>query len=217
MSVERHHAEAFDRAEARRGGWLRWTLPALLAEALALVAAVPAARAADDARVARGRYLVRIGGCGDCHTPLKVDPRAGPVPDLSRMLSGHPEGAPDPEAKPGPTDLGVIGATFTAFAMPFGIVYAPNLTPDRETGIGAWTERMFVQAMRTGRLHGAPSARPLLPPMPWQNLSEATDDDLAAMFTYLRSIKPIRNRVPAHKVPREAIEKMKAAAAASGH
>jgi hypothetical protein len=184
---------------------------------LALLVVPVSAKAAEpsDPIARRGAYLVRVAGCGDCHTPMKVDPKLGPVPDLSRLMSGHPEGAPDPAAKPLERDLGVIGPTFTSFAMPFGVVYAANLTPDPQTGLGGWTERMFVQAMRTGRVHGIPSARPLLPPMPWQNLQAATDDDLAAMFAYFRSIPPIRNKVPPPKVAPEVIAQMKESANAA--
>jgi hypothetical protein len=192
---------------------VRRPLPWLATLSLAAASPALAAGGPDAAAVKRGGYLVRLGGCNDCHTPVKVDPKAGPVPDMTRMLSGHPEGAPDPSARPGEGDLGVIGPTFTAFAMPFGIVYSPNLTPDRETGLGAWTEQMFVRAMRTGRIHGLPSARPIMPPMPWRNLLDATDEDLKAMFAYLRSIPAVRNKVPEPKVPPEVIAQMKAAAA----
>ena len=80
--------------------------------------------------VARGATLVQVGGCNHCHTPWTFDASLGmPVPDMKRMLSGHPADGPDPEGKVGKHDIGLIGPTFTSFAMPFGIVYAPNLTP----------------------------------------------------------------------------------------
>ena len=82
----------------------------------------------------------------------------------------------------------------TAWAGPWGISYAANLTPDRDTGLGIWTEDIFIRTMRTGKHFGV--ARDILPPMPWQDLSQLTDDDLKAIFTYLRSIPPIRNHVP---------------------
>jgi hypothetical protein len=177
---------------------------------LALAATAPPARGkgrggAPDARlVARGEYLVRITGCNDCHTPYRFDEKLGmPVPDLSRMLSGHPEGAPDPVAAYAKPDIGVIGPTFTSFALPFGVVYASNITSDPETGIGAWSEELFIDAMRTGR-RGGGKGDPLLPPMPWMNLAGATDEDLRAIFAYLRSTPPVRNRVPDPKVPAEA-------------
>jgi hypothetical protein len=158
-----------------------------------------------------------MGGCGECHTPLKFDPKVGmPVPDRSRMLSGHPEGAPDPEGQPGRTDLAVIGPTMTSFKSGLGVVYARNLTPDKETGLGAWSEQDFIMTMRTGHRKGG--TRPILPPMPWQNLAIASDDDLHAIYAYLQSIPAIHNAVPDAKVPAEAmaaIDKSYAAAAAA--
>jgi hypothetical protein len=177
--------------------------------------------------VARGRLLVGIGGCNDCHTPMKFDPEIGmPVPDMSRMLSGHPEGAPDPASTLAGHDLAAIGPTFTAFRLPFGVVYTANLTPDPATGLGAWTKEMFVRAVRTGR-HMGGNGRPILPPMPWPVLAQQSDADLEAIFAYLRTIPAIRNDVPAPKVPDQAMDavaasyekmmaKAKAHAAAAG-
>ncbi|HEX2660965.1 MAG TPA: diheme cytochrome c-553 [Polyangia bacterium] len=163
----------------------------------------PAPAAADP--VARGRVLVSIGGCNDCHTPMKFDPEIGmPVPDMTRMLSGHPEGAPDPESTLAGHDNGAIGATFTSFRLPFGVVYSFNLTPDLETGLGRWTEDMFVRAVRTGR-HMGGNGRPIMPPMPWPNLAQQSDDDLKAIFAYLHSIPAVHNDVPAPRVPEQAM------------
>ena len=153
------------------------------------------------ARVARGRQLVSIGGCNDCHTPMKFDAELGmPVPDMTRMLSGHPEGGPDPASALGGHDIAIIGPTFTSFRLPFGVVYPANLTPDRDTGLGGWTEEMFVRAMRTGR-HMGGNGRPILPPMPWMTLARQSDADLKAIFAYLQSLPAMRNDVPAPKVP----------------
>jgi len=160
----------------------------------------PAADATAD-RVARGRQLVSIGGCNDCHTPMKFDAELGmPVPDMTRMLSGHPEGAPDPASALGGHDIAVIGPTFTSFRLPFGVVYPANLTPDQDTGLGGWTEDMFLRAMRTGR-HMGGNGRPILPPMPWMTLAQQSDADLKAIFAYLQSLPAMRNDVPAPKVP----------------
>jgi hypothetical protein len=160
----------------------------------------PAGEAALD-RVARGRQLVSIGGCNDCHTPMKFDADLGmPVPDMTRMLSGHPEGGPDPASTLAGHDIGVIGPTFTSFRLPFGVVYPANLTPDKDTGLGGWTEDMFVRAMRTGR-HMGGNGRPILPPMPWMTLARQSDADLKAIFAYLQSLPALRNDVPAPKVP----------------
>lgn len=151
--------------------------------------------------VQRGAFLVRIGGCTDCHTPMKFDPELGmPVPDMSRYLSGHPQGAPRPNGEPKGHDQAVIGPTFTSFRLPFGTVFTANLTPDRETGLGNWTEDMFVRAMRTGR-HMGGAGRPIVPPMPWINLNAQSDDDLEAIFAYLQSVPAIKNEVPQPEVP----------------
>jgi hypothetical protein len=163
------------------------------------------AGAAPDA-IERGRQLVSMGGCNDCHTPMKFDPEIGmPVPDMSRMLSGHPEGAPDPASNLAGHDLAAIGPTFTSFRLPFGVVYTANLTPDAATGLGAWTQEMFMRAVRTGR-HMGGNGRPILPPMPWPTLAQQSDADLAAIVAYLRSIPAIRNDVPAPKVPDQAMD-----------
>lgn len=153
--------------------------------------------------VKRGAFLVGMGGCNDCHTPMKLDPAIGmPVPQMERMLSGHPVGAPDPSGAPGAGDQAVIGPTFTSFRLPFGTVYSANLTPDPETGIGLWTEAEFVRAIRTGRHRGAESGRPIMPPMPWMNVKHATsDDDLKAIYAYLRTVPPVKNAVPEPNVP----------------
>jgi hypothetical protein len=84
--------------------------------------------------------------------------------------------------------------TNTAFAGPWGVSYTANLTPDRLTGIGIWNEEVFIKTIRTGRHWGV--SRPILPPMPWQNVRGLRDDDLRAVFAYLRSIPPVHNQVP---------------------
>ncbi len=142
----------------------------------------------------RGEYLVNSYGCNDCHTPMKMGPK-GPEPDMSRFLSGHPAEVKVPPAPNlGGGWMWAGNATNTAFAGPWGVSYAINLTPDAETGIGQWPAEYFLKAMRTGRHVGV--GRPILPPMPWQGLGHLTDEDLTAMFTYLKSLKPIHNPVP---------------------
>jgi hypothetical protein len=151
--------------------------------------------------VKRGEALVKMGGCSDCHTPMAFDPKIGmPVPQMDRFLSGHPEGAPDPSASPGKGDQAVIGPTFTSFRLPFGVVYAQNLTPDAETGLRL-NRAEFIATMRSGRHRGAADGRPVLPPMPWMNLQTASEADLGAMHAYLTSLKPVKNAVPEPKVP----------------
>ena len=169
---------------------------ALLLGAAACIKPAPDSEAsAARARVDRGKYLVTIGGCNDCHTPLRMGPK-GPEPDLSRMLSGHPESFPitGATAAPSASWLMTMAASGTAFSGPWGVSFAANLTPDENTGLGIWTEEMFVKAVRTGRHMGV--SRPILPPMPWPNVGAMNDDDLKAVYAYLRSIQPIHNRVP---------------------
>jgi hypothetical protein len=141
----------------------------------------------------RGNYLLATTGCHDCHTPLKMGPH-GPEPDMSRQLSGHPAsmqlGTP-PAFEGGWMWAG--SATNTAFAGPWGISYAINLTPDA-SGLEKWTEEMFVQAMKTGKHAGV--GRPILPPMPWPALSHMTDNDLRSLFAALRKLPSVANVVP---------------------
>jgi hypothetical protein len=157
--------------------------------------------------VARGGYVVSFSGCNDCHTPWVFNKDLGmPVPDMTRMLSGHPVNGPESAAKIDPkTDLAFISADFTAFKLPFGTVYSANLTPDKETGLGNWTEEMFVKAMRTG-MHLGAAGRPILPPMPWPEFRNMTDGDLKAVFAFLQSIPVIHNPVADPKVPPPVIE-----------
>ena len=192
-----------------------WTLAALGAvgaAALALsVAPSPAPamtdlEAATDPRVARGEYLVKIMVCNDCHTPLKMTER-GPEPDMTRMLSGHPQDVVITAAPALPKDgpwMAAGSSTMTAWAGPWGVSFTANLTPDPETGLGKWTPETFIAALRTGKHEG--QGRPILPPMPWSMFREATDEDLRAIFAYLQSIKPIKNRVPAPLDPPSAAQ-----------
>jgi cytochrome c553 len=156
-------------------------------------AAKPAAAAAGGS-VARGKYLVNAMGCDDCHTPTKMGPN-GPEPDMSLRLSGHQASMtlPPPPAPAGPWTVAAT-ATTTAWSGPWGISYTRNLTPDKATGLGEWTEQQFVDTIRTGRRQGR--GREILPPMPWPAFKNLNDADLKAMFAYLRTVKPIENKVP---------------------
>ena len=87
-------------------------------------------------------------------------------------------------------------SNLTAWAGPWGVSFSANLTPDMETGIAEWEESTFIQAMRTGKHQGQPIGRNILPPMPWPMIGQATDEDLKAIWAYLRSIPPINNQVP---------------------
>jgi len=147
--------------------------------------------------IKRGEYLVTVGGCDDCHSPKIFTPE-GPVPDTTKRLSGHPAEDKVPEVPGGalgPDKWGALTSNhFTAWAGPWGVSYARNLTPDVATGLGSWTEEMFIKALRTGKDMG--EGRPILPPMPWPNYAQMTDEDLQAIFAYLMSLKPIENAVP---------------------
>src|SRR3954466_15938389 len=147
------------------------------------------------ARVERGAHLVASMGCGDCHTPMKMGPK-GPEKDLERALTGHPAEAvmPPPPPPSGPW-LWHGSATGTAFAGPWGVSFTANLTPDKETGLGNWTEEMFIATARTGRHQG--KGRPVLPPMPIQILAALEDEDIKSVFAYLQSLAPVKNKVPA--------------------
>lgn len=124
-------------------------------------------RASAEATVARGRYLSVTMGCGTCHTPGAMFGS----PDESRALSG--------------SDLGWQG--------PWGVTFAPNLTPDKETGIGSWTTDQLLHALRTGQ---RPDGTQMRPPMPWPNLTQLTVSDARALAAFLRSLPPVSHRVP---------------------
>jgi hypothetical protein len=147
--------------------------------------------------VERGRYLVTLAGCHDCHTP-KTMTAAGPAPDEKRMLSGHPASEKLPAVPKGlitPEGWGAVTNNhLTAWAGPWGLSFSRNLTPDTATGLGSWTEEMFIKTIRDGKHQG--EGRPLLPPMPWQMYRQMTDDDLKAVWAFLRSIPAINNPVP---------------------
>jgi len=153
------------------------------------------AAAAQGSGVERGHYLVEFGGCHDCHSP-KVFTAAGPTPDTTRLLSGHPADAKlpaVPAAVLGPDKWGALTTPdLTAWAGPWGVSFTANLTPD-PTGLRGWTAEQFIQTMRTGKHLG--TGRAILPPMPWYDIGKLTDDDLRAVFAYLQSLKPVANRV----------------------
>jgi mono/diheme cytochrome c family protein len=168
-----------------------WTLAALAATALLGSASRADAQAASG-NVERGRYLVTITGCHDCHSP-KVQ---GMDPDLTRALSGRPATTPLPSA----TKTEVHASPdLTAWTGPWGFSVASNLTPDAATGLGTrYTETSFIATMRTGK---KPNGTPIMPPMPSVVYQNMTDDDLRAIFAYLRTMKPIRNAVFAGLTP----------------
>jgi len=148
----------------------------------------------------RGEYLVGIMGCHDCHSPKVFGPQ-GPQLDPERLLSGHPAdlaiGKVDPSVF---SEWVLFNHHNTAAAGPWGVSYSANLTSD-ETGIGNWTLDQFKKALKEGKYKGLDGGRMLLPPMPWPNFANIADEDVAAIFAYLKSTKPISNAVPAPLPP----------------
>ena len=144
--------------------------------------------------VQRGKYLVdAVAACGYCHTP-----RAGAEYNMNMYLAGHPAGQRYPRYNFSMMQQGIFTLTspqMSAFSGPFGTSFASNLTPDKETGLGEWTEEMFINAMRTGLHQGVEGNRPILPPMPVKHYAQMNDEDLKAIWAYLKTIKPVKNEV----------------------
>ena len=151
--------------------------------------------------VKRGEYLVKIMGCNDCHSPKTMGPQ-GPqiIPEL--MLSGYPSDRPQLKVDKAALKTGWVLLTgdLTSAAGPWGVSFAANLTSD-PTGIGSWTEENFKRALKEGKFKGMPGGRTLLPPMPWQNYANIKDEDVSAIFAYLKSTNPVRNVVPPPFLP----------------
>jgi len=143
-----------------------------------------------------GEHLVTVGGCHDCHSPKKMTAR-GPEIDSSLLLAGHIAGSPEPVANKKEIQAKglVLTSDLTTWIGPWGTSYTANLTSDA-TGIGNWTEQRFMLAIREGKSKGLANARDLLPPMPWQMYRNFTDDELKAIFAYLKTTKPVKNVVP---------------------
>ena len=125
-------------------------------------------------QVARGKYLVELLGCGACHT------------------DGSLEGIPNTDLALAGSDIGI------AFANPLGnenpgIVFPPNITPDKDTGIGLWSDKQIARAIRVGI---GRHARRRIAVMPWKGYTKMTEEDLTAIVGYLRSISPIHHQVP---------------------
>ncbi len=132
---------------------------------------------AASSQVQRGKYLVTLGGCNDCHTPGYFFGK----PDMARYLGG--------------SDVG--------FAIPgLGVFVAPNLTPDKETGLGKWTRQQIVTALTTGKM---PTGRILAPIMPWQAFAHLSKSDAQAIAAFLQSLKPVNHQVPGPFGPTEKV------------
>ncbi|MBK9566852.1 MAG: diheme cytochrome c-553 [Saprospiraceae bacterium] len=154
-----------------------------------------------DSLIKKGAYLVTILGCNDCHSPKRMSAH-GPelIPEM--MLSGYQS---TNQLPPMPTDAlkngwSLFYPDLTAAVGPWGVSFAGNLTPD-ETGIGSWSLEQFKIAITKGKMKGLEDGRPLLPPMPWQNYAYMMDEDVAAIYAYLRSVPPVKNVVPANIPP----------------
>ena len=148
------------------------SLVSLFGAAFGVLITSGGASAAEDA-VKRGDYLVRIMDCGGCHTPGYLFGK----PDMARYLGGADAG----------------------FEIPgLGIFYPPNLTGDVETGLGAWTDQQVVAAVRTGM---RPDGRMLAPIMPYHSYNALTDDDAAALASFIKSLPAVRNKAPDPAAP----------------
>jgi len=164
----------------------------LLASASAVIAQAvrPLPQPGPGVSAERGKYLVTAQDCNGCHTPFKNG-----EPDMTRMLGGSPANekfAAKPAMAAGWSTA--ISNSNTAWAGPWGISYTSNLTPDRATGIGTWTEQQFINSIRNGKKGG--TGRALLPPMPWRMYGQLSDDDLKSIFMYLKTVPPQSNSVP---------------------
>jgi hypothetical protein len=161
-----------------------------------------------DELVKRGSYLVTAGGCNDCHSPKRFDEKGMHI-DSTRLLSGSPSQMQLPPFESNSLTPGnwiQMAPDVTAFVGPWGVSYAANLTPDSVTGIGAWSKEAFVKTIKTGRHLGLDDGRPILPPMPWENFALLEETDLEAIYTYLRSLPPINNKVMQPVNPNEAVK-----------
>ena len=152
--------------------------------------------------VARGEYLVTVMDCNACHSPKVMGPN-GPEPDPEKLLSGYPADRPLPKVDTESLKSWILfGQDLTSAAGPWGVSFAANLTSDA-TGIGNWSEAQFFKAIREGKYKGLDGGRMLLPPMPWPSFAQLNDEDLRAIFAYLKSTKPVNNVVPAPIPPTE--------------
>ncbi len=171
-------------------------------EAEHLTAAAPTMTHQDS--VSRGQYLTTIMGCNDCHTPKKFTKEGRMQLDSTRLLSGHPAD----EKTPGISDKKMIApgqwylasSGLTSWVGPWGQSFTANLTPD-PTGIGEWTIDQFKKAFQGGKFHGLDNSRPIMPPMPWEMYAHANAEDVSMIWTYLHSLKPVSNVVPAYIPP----------------
>lgn len=152
-----------------------------------------------DSLINRGSYLVYTMLCDDCHSPKRMGPK-GPeiIPELRLSGARHDTKLPPLDAADIKKGWTLFNEDFTSIAGAWGVSFAGNLTSD-ETGIGNWTEEQFKKAITKGKYKGLDNSRELLPPMPWPQFSILKDEDIKAIYTYLKSTPPVRNVVPAPK------------------
>ena len=172
-------AASYGLGKYRRGGTSGGRTTASLRFAVALAVACTAmplgANAASKHEIARGKYLVNVGSCTDCHTPGSFFGK----PDMTKFLGG--------------SDVG--------FAIPhLGVFVGPNLTPDKATGLGNWTPAQIVNAITKGQ---TPQGRALAPVMPWHNYANLTKSDALAIAAYLQSLPAVSHQVPGPFGPTE--------------
>jgi len=154
-----------------------------------------------ESQVKWGEHLVTIAGCNDCHTPKKMTAH-GPDLDSALLLSGHQSQMPVPDVSREEMESKglVVTNDLTSWVGPWGISFSANLTSD-PTGIGNWEESNFIRALKEGKYKGQETGRTLLPPMPWTMYKYMSDDEMKAIFAYLKSTKPISNVVPQAEPP----------------
>lgn len=154
--------------------------------------------------IERGNYLVTtLGGCGDCHTPKNLSAQ-GTEPIQTLMLSGYRADSKLMAIDKNALKKGWLLFTpdLTAFVGPWGVSFAANITSD-VSGIGNWPEENFIRAMKQGKFKGIEGGRTLLPPMPWQNFATISDEDVKAIYAFLKSTPPVNNVVPMAIAPED--------------
>ncbi|MGZ8559243.1 MAG: diheme cytochrome c-553 [Chitinophagaceae bacterium] len=152
-----------------------------------------------DSLIKRGSYLVNAMGCDDCHSP-KIFTATGFEIDMEHRFSGYLASNPKSKANTSVMKDGWIlfKMDLTSAVGPWGQSFAANISSDA-TGIGNWTEEQFFRAIREGKSKGLKESRPLLPPMPWFVYKNLNDTDIKSIFAFLKSTKPVENRVPGPK------------------
>ena len=148
-----------------------------------------------ESQVKWGEHLVTVSACHDCHSPKDYS-KPGSGLDSNHLLAGY-IGSPVPgvNKKDAQTKGWAVTSDLTSWVGPWGVAFTANLTSD-STGIGKWNEDRFIYAIRKGKYNGMASDRDLIPVMPWVMYRSMTDEELKAIFAYLKSTKPIKNKVP---------------------